>query len=55
MKKTVKLFFVVIAFTMATDELIAQNFVVKGGLNLSNMRITGTYVLVYYFNSNIMK
>ena len=37
MKYLVKLFLVVIAFTMATDELFAQNFGLKGGLNLSNM------------------
>jgi len=37
MKYLVKLFVVVIAFTMATDELFAQNFGLKGGLNLSNM------------------
>ncbi len=36
MKNLVKLFVVVIAFTMTT-ELFAQNFGVKAGLNLSNM------------------
>ena len=39
MKNSVKLFVIVIAFTMATDELIAQNFGIKAGLNLSNMLI----------------
>jgi hypothetical protein len=39
MKYLVKIFVVVIAFTMATGELFAQNFVLKGGLNLSTMLI----------------
>ncbi len=38
MKNLVKLFVVVIAFTMTT-ELFAQNFGVKAGLNLSNMLV----------------
>lgn len=39
MKYIVKLFVVLIAFTMATNELFAQNFGLKGGLNLSTMLI----------------
>jgi hypothetical protein len=37
MKYLVKLFVVVIAFTMITDELLAQNFGLRGGLNLADM------------------
>jgi hypothetical protein len=46
MKNIVKIFLVVIAINMATDELYAQNFGIKAGLNLSNMLFEnngGTY------------
>lgn len=39
MKYLVKLFIVVIALTMATDELSAQRFGLKGGLNFSDMLV----------------
>jgi hypothetical protein len=39
MKYLVKLFVVVIAFTMITDELLAQNFGLRGGLNLADMLV----------------
>lgn len=39
MKHLVKLFAVVIVVTMITDEIFAQNFGLKAGLNLSNMLI----------------
>jgi hypothetical protein len=37
MKYLVKVFMLVVVFTTVTNELFAQNFVLKGGLNLSNM------------------
>lgn len=43
MKNLIKLFLVVIAITMATDALFAQNFGIKTGLNLSNMVVKDNY------------
>lgn len=40
MKNLVKLFVVVIVFTLTTNGLWAQNFGIKAGLNLSNMLVS---------------